>query len=200
MQALFARVHVLVEGASDRVCFIAFWTNSPATRRCRPAARSTSMAASGPKPRSSCRVRRSSGARPAPARPRARVSTFVLASDDPRTLEVYGHEVAPVLREAVRRRARLNGCVPGPAGGAAVLRLRRAAGARAAARRPPARGVNAPSGGEALRRRRRRSRVGPGGGCRRRRRRGGRMVPGGRVQCSSSIGVSSGPRRTMSNS
>ncbi|MGH3417520.1 MAG: LLM class flavin-dependent oxidoreductase, partial [Actinocrinis sp.] len=41
------------------------------------------------------------------------ISTFILASDDPRTIETYGAEVAPALREAAARERRAAGAASG---------------------------------------------------------------------------------------
>jgi alkanesulfonate monooxygenase SsuD/methylene tetrahydromethanopterin reductase-like flavin-dependent oxidoreductase (luciferase family) len=41
-------------------------------------------------------------------------STFIIAADDPRTIQLFGEEVAPALREAVARERRAAGTETGP--------------------------------------------------------------------------------------
>jgi hypothetical protein len=41
------------------------------------------------------------------------MSTFILISDDPDTIELFGREVAPSLREAVRRERGTETIAPG---------------------------------------------------------------------------------------
>ncbi|GGO30097.1 hypothetical protein GCM10010116_60280 [Microbispora rosea subsp. aerata] len=54
------------------------------------------------------------------------VGTFILATDDPRFIQVYGEEIAPAVREAVARERAASGVVPATARrGAAALALRR---------------------------------------------------------------------------
>ncbi|GIH65225.1 LLM class flavin-dependent oxidoreductase [Microbispora siamensis] len=54
------------------------------------------------------------------------IGTFVLGSDDPRLIQVYGEEIAPAVREAVARERAGTGTVPAAARrGAAALALRR---------------------------------------------------------------------------
>ena len=54
------------------------------------------------------------------------ISTFILASDDPRAIEVFGAEVAPALREAVARERQAAGRTPGEVvRGPRALALRR---------------------------------------------------------------------------
>jgi FAD/FMN-containing dehydrogenase len=52
-------------------------------------------------------------------------STFIVMGDDPRTIERFGHEVAPALREAVERERRDAGTPTGRARGRNALDLRR---------------------------------------------------------------------------
>ncbi|MFD6949528.1 FAD-linked oxidase [Nocardiopsis sp. TSRI0078] len=52
-------------------------------------------------------------------------STFLVATDDPRTIQTFGAEVAPALREAVARERADAGTVTGPARPAASLAARR---------------------------------------------------------------------------
>ena len=52
-------------------------------------------------------------------------STFILAGDDPGTIEVFAQEVAPALREAVARERAAAGTSTGPVRGAHALALRR---------------------------------------------------------------------------
>ncbi|NYH50489.1 alkanesulfonate monooxygenase SsuD/methylene tetrahydromethanopterin reductase-like flavin-dependent oxidoreductase (luciferase family)/FAD/FMN-containing dehydrogenase [Nocardiopsis arvandica] len=52
-------------------------------------------------------------------------STFLVATDDPRTVQTFGAEVAPALREAVARERADAGTVTGPARAAASLAARR---------------------------------------------------------------------------
>ncbi|WP_150240923.1 LLM class flavin-dependent oxidoreductase [Nocardiopsis quinghaiensis] len=52
-------------------------------------------------------------------------STFLVATDDPRTIQTFGAEVAPALREAVARERADAGTVTGPARAAASLAARR---------------------------------------------------------------------------
>ncbi|MBX6384581.1 MAG: LLM class flavin-dependent oxidoreductase [Microbispora sp.] len=54
------------------------------------------------------------------------VSTFILATDDPRLIQVYGEEIAPAVRDAVARERAAAGTVPAAARrGPAALALRR---------------------------------------------------------------------------
>jgi alkanesulfonate monooxygenase SsuD/methylene tetrahydromethanopterin reductase-like flavin-dependent oxidoreductase (luciferase family) len=54
------------------------------------------------------------------------IGTFILASDDPRLIQVFGEEVAPAVREAVARERASAGTAPAAARrGAAALALRR---------------------------------------------------------------------------
>ncbi|WP_017571562.1 LLM class flavin-dependent oxidoreductase [Nocardiopsis halotolerans] len=52
-------------------------------------------------------------------------STFIVAADDPRTIQTFGAEVAPALREAVDRERADAGTATGPARAAASLAARR---------------------------------------------------------------------------
>ena len=52
-------------------------------------------------------------------------STFILGGDDPRSIEVFGQEVAPALREAVARERAAAGTPTGPVRGPRALTLRR---------------------------------------------------------------------------
>ncbi|MFY7070528.1 LLM class flavin-dependent oxidoreductase [Nocardiopsis changdeensis] len=51
-------------------------------------------------------------------------STFILGSDDPRTIQEFGAEVAPALREAVEKERASAGTATGPARAAAALAAR----------------------------------------------------------------------------
>ncbi len=54
------------------------------------------------------------------------IGTFILGSDDPRLIQVYGEEIAPAVREAVARERATTGTVPAAARrGAAAIALRR---------------------------------------------------------------------------
>ena len=53
------------------------------------------------------------------------VATFILGTDDPRTIEIFGAEVAPALREAVDRERATAGTPTGPARSATALGARR---------------------------------------------------------------------------
>ncbi|MEU6412560.1 LLM class flavin-dependent oxidoreductase [Microbispora sp. NPDC046933] len=54
------------------------------------------------------------------------IGTFVLGSDDPRLIQVYGEEIAPAVRDAVARERATSGTVPAAARrGAAAIALRR---------------------------------------------------------------------------
>ena len=53
------------------------------------------------------------------------VSTFIVGSDDPRTIQTFGGEVAPALREAVERERATAGTRTGPVRPAAVQAARR---------------------------------------------------------------------------
>ncbi len=53
------------------------------------------------------------------------VGTFILPTDDPRTIETYGQEVAPALREAVERERADAGTPTGPVRPVAALAARR---------------------------------------------------------------------------
>ena len=52
-------------------------------------------------------------------------STFILAGDDPRSIEAFGQEVAPALREAVAQERAAAGTASGPIRGPRALDLRR---------------------------------------------------------------------------
>lgn len=52
-------------------------------------------------------------------------STFILAADDPASIEMFGREVAPAVREAVARERESAGTLTGPARGPAAVALRR---------------------------------------------------------------------------
>jgi hypothetical protein len=54
-------------------------------------------------------------------------STFIIASDDPREIQLFGEEVAPALREAITRERRSAGTETGVARGPKALALRRVA-------------------------------------------------------------------------
>ncbi|TQS19717.1 LLM class flavin-dependent oxidoreductase [Microbispora sp. KK1-11] len=54
------------------------------------------------------------------------IGTFILGSDDPRLIQVYGEEIAPAVRDAVARERTTTGTVPATARrGAAAIALRR---------------------------------------------------------------------------
>ncbi|MBR8745386.1 LLM class flavin-dependent oxidoreductase, partial [Nocardiopsis sp. MG754419] len=53
------------------------------------------------------------------------VATFILGTDDPRTIDVFGQEVAPALRAAVERERATVGTPTGPARAATALAARR---------------------------------------------------------------------------
>lgn len=53
------------------------------------------------------------------------ISTFILGTDDPRTIQIFGQEVAPALREAVERERASAGTPTGPVRPAAALAARR---------------------------------------------------------------------------
>jgi alkanesulfonate monooxygenase SsuD/methylene tetrahydromethanopterin reductase-like flavin-dependent oxidoreductase (luciferase family)/FAD/FMN-containing dehydrogenase len=52
-------------------------------------------------------------------------STFILSGDDPRSIAIFGQEVAPALREAVALERRVAGTPTGPVRGPRALALRR---------------------------------------------------------------------------